>query len=374
MTGDRPDPDDSIAGSIAEGAAFAGAPSQSELSATSVRASNKSGEVAAPLPKKYPVERKPGKKRPLSHFLLMGTVLLLVALAAALTTMRFAIHGREVIVPKLIGMKLRDAQLAAEGYGLSLVIEDHFYSSEVPEGGIVSQLPAAGSLVRRGWQIRAAQSLGMQGATVPSVVGQSPRVAEIIIRRSGMDLGEVATVHLPNALPDQVLAQDPPPDAKNLTSQKISLLIPANPEPKAYVMPYLLGRHFSDIRDEISQAGLKIGRVVDLSAPIAPPPPPPVFVPMGDHSTAEATGGSVFGGAAGAAPPAAPEEASAPRRAGASPDEINPLAVVVHQSPGPGQKVMANGSIFLDVVSQFPADKPEESKPEDVKPANVNPN
>ena len=307
-------------------------------------------------------------KRPIAHFLLMGMVLLLVALAAALTTMRFAIHGREVIVPKLIGMRLNEAERTAERYGLSVVIEDHFYSSEVPEGGIVSQLPAAGSLVRRGWQIRAAQSLGAERAIVPSVIGQSPRVAAIIIQRSGMDLGEIASVHIPNAQPDQVLAQDPPPDAKNLTSQKVSLLVPATPEPKAYVMPYLLGRHFSDIRDEISQAGLKIGRVVDLSAPIAPPPPPPIFIPAGDRATAEATGGSVSGAAVSGVPPVAPAEAPALKPTSTPPDQINPLAVVVHQSPGPGQKVMANGSIYLDVVSQFASDKPEEPKPEEAKP------
>ena len=323
---------------------------------------------ASQYPPWYAVTRNGKSKRPLSHYLLMGMVLLLVALTAALTTMRFAIHGREVIIPKLIGMKLNEAERTAEHYGLSVVIEDHFYSSEVAEGGIVSQLPAAGSLVRRGWQIRAAQSLGPQVATVPSVVGQSPRVAEIIIQRSGLDLGEIASVHIPNALPDQVLAQDPPPDAKNLTSQKVSLLIPAPPEPKAYVMPYLLGRHFSDIRDEISQAGLKIGRVVDLSAPIAPPPPPPVFIPAGDRAAAEATGGSVSGAAVSGVPPVAPVEAPAPRPASNPLDQINPLAIVVHQSPGPGQKVMANGSVYLDVVSQFPADKPEEPKPEDVKP------
>ena len=307
-------------------------------------------------------------KTPVAQYLLMGMVLLLVALGAALTTMRFAIHGREVIVPKLIGMRLNEAERTAERYGLSVVIEDHFYSSEVAEGGIVSQLPAAGSLVRRGWQIRAAQSLGAQAATVPSVVGQSPRVAEIIIQRSGMDLGEIASVHIPNAQPDQVLAQDPPPDAKNLTSQKVSLLVPAGPEPKAYVMPYLLGRHFSDIRDEIAQAGLKIGRVVDLSAPIAPPPPPPVFVPLGDRAGTESTGGAASGAAVSGAPPMAPVEAPAPKPAGTPADEINPLAIVVHQSPGPGQKVMANGSVYLDVVSQFAPDKAEEPKPEEVKP------
>src|SRR5215831_11954283 len=110
---------------------------------------------------------------------LLALVLVLVALVSALTAMRFAIHGREVTVPKLTGMAPADARRVAADFGLLLVIENRFYSAEVPSGHIVSQLPQAGERVRRGWQVRVAESLGPQLRTIPNLVGQSERAAEI---------------------------------------------------------------------------------------------------------------------------------------------------------------------------------------------------
>ena len=55
--------------------------------------------------------------------------------------MRFAIHGREVAVPKLVGMTPQQAQQALASQGLTLVRENRYFSSEVPEGRVLSQLP-----------------------------------------------------------------------------------------------------------------------------------------------------------------------------------------------------------------------------------------
>ena len=98
------------------------------------------------------------------RFALVALVLLLVAMASALLAMRFAIHGGEVTVPKVVGLTPAEAERAVGGLGLSLVIERQYYSGDVAEGKLMSQIPAAGTKVRRGWQLRAAQSLGPSGS------------------------------------------------------------------------------------------------------------------------------------------------------------------------------------------------------------------
>ena len=80
--------------------------------------------------------------------LLYGLILVVVGLVSALTAMRFAIHGREVSVPKLAGFTAAEAQRLAAGNGLEVSRDQHFYSSDVPEGRIVSQLPTAGARVQ----------------------------------------------------------------------------------------------------------------------------------------------------------------------------------------------------------------------------------
>ncbi len=103
------------------------------------------------------------------HILLLTLVLMTVSLISALMAMQFAIHGREVPIPSLIGRSPAEAERAASTEGLQLVVERQFYSAEVPEGKIMTQLPPAGTKVRRGWTVRAAQSLGPQRVTIPDL-------------------------------------------------------------------------------------------------------------------------------------------------------------------------------------------------------------
>ena len=145
--------------------------------------------------------------------LLLAIVLVTVALVSALTAMRFAIHGREVTIPKLVGMSPSEAERAGAASGLLVVVERQFYSTEIPEGKVMTQVPPPGTKVRRGWSIRVAQSLGPQRIAIPDVTGGSERVAELNIRRRGLSLGSVAHVNLPDAPLDQVISQNPPAKA-----------------------------------------------------------------------------------------------------------------------------------------------------------------
>src|SRR5690349_4159051 len=150
------------------------------------------------------------------RFVLLGLVLLVVALVSALTAMRFAIHGREVAVPDLVGRTPAEARRIADAGGFQMDIERQYYSGTIPEGKILSQLPLPGTQVRRGWQIRVAQSLGPQRVEIPNVLGDSQRAADINIRRRGLDVGAVAQLAMNGATPDQVLGQSPPPKASDV--------------------------------------------------------------------------------------------------------------------------------------------------------------
>src|SRR6204780_6011457 len=127
----------------------------------------------------------------------LALVLMTVALISALTAMQLAIHGREVAIPKLVGLSPSDAERAGAAAGLQVVIERQFYSPDIPEGKIMTQMPAPGTKVRRGWSVRVAQSLGPQRVAIPDVTGGSERVAELNIRRRGFSLGSIAQIQLP---------------------------------------------------------------------------------------------------------------------------------------------------------------------------------
>lgn len=193
--------------------------------------------------------------------MLYGLLLAAVALGSAIFTMRRAIHGDEVAVPQLAGMGLAEAENKTAALGLGLDVENRYYSAIVPAGRVIAQLPMAGSVVRREWQVRVTESLGPQKVAIPDVTGEPMRAAAIAIERVGLEMGSV--VHLPGTgtVPDVVIAQSPPATATGADSPRVSLLVsaPETPTDAAYVMPDLTGMPYSVASAMVERAGLKLG-------------------------------------------------------------------------------------------------------------------
>ena len=208
----------------------------------------------------------------LFRLFVLSLVLVMIALLSMLITMRLAIHRSETAVPQLVGLSPDDAELLANQNGLILSVESRFFSNEVPEGKIVTQSPAAGVKVRRGWRVRVAESLGPQRATIPNVVGQSRRAAEMTIARRALEVGTTAIVHVPEAPPDQVVAQSPMAYA-SATSPKVNLLINAPANEQEFIMPDFAGHQLADVFDAADAVGMKI-----TSTPVDAPGHPPSSV------------------------------------------------------------------------------------------------
>jgi beta-lactam-binding protein with PASTA domain len=199
--------------------------------------------------------------RKLVKYFFLSMVLLLIFLASALLAMRFAIQGREVSVPRLTGLTPAEAERAANSDGLVLSVESRFYSATVPEGRIISQAPAQGASVRRGWKIRVAESLGPQRAAVPNLIGQSQHAAGINVSRRGLEVGTVGAIHLPGAPPETVVAQSPPAEATEVVSPKVGLIFSAADNAPRYVMPSFVGRPLAEASAAITKAGFTLGKV-----------------------------------------------------------------------------------------------------------------
>jgi beta-lactam-binding protein with PASTA domain len=245
---------------------------------------------------------------------MLALVLIVVAMLSGLTAMRFAIHGQEVAVPPLVGLTPPEAERATAGLGLQISIERQYYSPQIPEGRIMSQLPLPGTKVRRGWQVRVAQSLGPTRVAVPDVTGQSEHAAELNIRRRGLEfasMGEVETAGIPA---DQVLAQNPSANATQLVAPKINLLVSSGAEPQAYVMPSFVGQPLGSASRTLQDSGFRLGNVSVASI---------VEVPA-DQS------------GAGQTAPTAPVQPS-------------PASIIVSQAPAAGLKVTAGSTVSFEV-------------------------
>ena len=215
------------------------------------------------------------KRRAFVNFLQIASfvmLLVVVALLAAITTMHFAIHGAEVQVPALQGMTVADARSQTAGLGLNLAVDNRYYSGDVAAGHILTQSPAAGTVVRREWRVRVAESLGPQRVDVPDAVGKDERVAGLALRRVGLEVG--STAHLPwaGAVPGTVLAQDPPAHAQGIARPSVNLLVaaPSDEAPDGFVLPDLAGLPVVTAQAQLAKVGIENGIPSYVQVPVSP--------------------------------------------------------------------------------------------------------
>jgi beta-lactam-binding protein with PASTA domain len=196
----------------------------------------------------------------------LAFILASVAFLSALTAMRIAIRGREVVMPSLVGVSVDQARQMLQGSGVGLTIEDRIYS-QYPIDAIVRQSPLPKMNVKVGQHAHVVLSLGPQKVTVPQLEQASLRSAQVLLLRDGLQLGEVSSLYLPDTDADTVLQQDPSPGATGAINPHVNVLVTLGTRPPAYVMPPLIGLSYTEAASKLSAAGLKIAKVVPAAAP-----------------------------------------------------------------------------------------------------------
>jgi beta-lactam-binding protein with PASTA domain len=280
-----------------------------------------------------------------------AALMLFVFLLSAALALRVVLHAREVAIPDLAGLTVAEASQSALRTGLDLNIENRFYSRTVPAGRILSQSPAAGSRVRKGWQVRVTESLGPQQVTIPDVVGRPVREATIDLRKASLDLGTLAHMDAPGDT-DMVLAQTPPPDA-GVDQPRVDLLLSQQGagSSDAFALPSFVGMSWPTANRAAIALGLRVAAVGEMApaveAPAAPaspstsPTPPAQTAPTGSSSANSATGASA---------------------AAAAPVQMVPVGPVTAQSPPSGFRA-SNGSVVKFIFGHASTGTPPSAAP-----------
>ncbi len=202
----------------------------------------------------------------LARMALMLFVLASITFLSAIIAMRYAIVGREVTLPNLVGKSQSQSEQMLSSLGVTLRVEDRVFS-DLPVGAVVRQSPPPAMRVKEGSEEHVVLSLGPQKVTIPALDGMSDRLARIELLRNGMQLGEETTVYLPGAPADTVIDQDPEPGATKATSPHENILVAAEAPAPAYVMPELDGMNFNAAEAKLAGAGLRVAKVTVEPAP-----------------------------------------------------------------------------------------------------------
>ncbi len=194
-------------------------------------------------------------------------ILVSVGFLSALTAMRFAIRGQVVEVPALVGLTEAQGTQALTGRKLLLKVESRVYNDSATEGSIVAQDPPLGAQVKAHSRVSVVLSLGKRKVPIPDLIDGTLRAAQINLMRRGLSLGFVASVWNPAVEKDQIIAQEPPPDSKEVIGPAVDVLLSKGPREDAYLTPDFIGMDFRRASEIVKEEGFVTGPVSLQSYP-----------------------------------------------------------------------------------------------------------
>src|SRR5215831_2780831 len=200
-----------------------------------------------------------------------GKLMLLVA-ALGLTyvifaagAMRIALRTRDVQVPDFRGRTTNEATAMANNVELSIRIdESRRPDPKLPAGRIVAQEPAPGTGSRTQRSVRVWLSAGSRAATVPKLVGETERAAQLRIQQDGLLLTATSEIRSHDMPADVVIAQTPP---ERSASGQVALLVNRGESGATYVMPDLIGVNADRATDVLRNRGFRVAVVGSQSYP-----------------------------------------------------------------------------------------------------------
>src|SRR5918994_1562949 len=122
----------------------------------------------------------------------------------------------------------------------------------------MQQDPAPGAQARQQRTIRVWVSSGPRTTTVPVLVGQTERTAQIRLEQDGLELGPVSEFRSPDYPADAVVAQDPSPTSR---APSVSVLLNRGEQATTYVMPDLIGMNGERAAEALRAQGFRVSIV-----------------------------------------------------------------------------------------------------------------
>src|SRR5689334_10280203 len=191
--------------------------------------------------------------------LLLGGALLGTYVLFAAASMRVALRAREVQVPDLTNRTANEATAIASDLGLTVRVDDtRRPDPKIAAGRVLAQDPAPGSTARRQRSVRLSLSAGPRAATMPPLVGETERSAQLRLTQDGLTLAAVSEIRSHDLPSDVVVAQNPPPKSP---AAAVALLVNRGERGASYVMPDLIGVNGDRAAETLRNRGFRVAVV-----------------------------------------------------------------------------------------------------------------
>lgn len=174
-------------------------------------------------------------------------------------------HDKVVGVPDFTNMQPADAAVTAAAADLVAVVTDSVYVPRMDRGAVFSQIPKAGTYVKRGRKIRlTTNAVVPKQVTMPNVVGMSFRQAKSELTSRGLYLGRlmyVSDMATNNVLKQLYHGSEIAPGSSVVSGASIDLMIGLSDSDFMTMVPDVRGMRYMRAMDVVKDYYLNVGRV-----------------------------------------------------------------------------------------------------------------
>ena len=167
-----------------------------------------------------------------------------------------------VAVPNVIDLPLKQAETIVNQSNLGVRwAQEGKYSSQIPKGHVMVQMPVAGREVKSGRNVFLTISKGMREVKIPKLRGKSKRQAEISLNRLGLFQGDIIQGgHA--SIPKGVIIRTVPEAGKLIRiGDTLQLVISSGIKSGKVLLPALKGLSIEQAKATLDSLGFVMGQI-----------------------------------------------------------------------------------------------------------------
>lgn len=189
----------------------------------------------------------------------------------AYLTLTYTIKNEDsVVVPELVGKHVVSVLEKLTDLGLNTKVSGSEYTFETPKNHIISQDPEAGTIIKKGRDVRIIFSKGSRSITMPSLIRIPIQQAGILLSDNGMNQGVISYTYSNEIEKNKIITHVPEAGTTTNRGNTVNILVSKGKRPGEYFMPDLKGMTIDEAILLIEKKHLKLGEVKSVSSKKAP--------------------------------------------------------------------------------------------------------
>lgn len=189
----------------------------------------------------------------------LGVLLLIYAIDSFLLPALVYNRG-SVLVPDVTGKLLKDGEQVLKNAELKPIVTTEVYSTTLPKGYIIKQLPISGLTVKSSRPIYLTVSKGKETVKMPNLINTSFRDARLNLMNLGLSIGIVTYEFSETIHKDSIMNQSIPYNKEVPYGEIVNIVISKGSETSTST-PNLVGMDYQGIEEYLQSFGFVLGSV-----------------------------------------------------------------------------------------------------------------